>query len=184
MVQEDAHVAVSILLVAKGVLYFGLASIRTAGEIVVAHGDGRVAVHLNLVVVEHNVSPALATVDGEACVLLMTVLHGLVPNKVRHGVGGCRSELGFCCLPCPGWCSRWHAFFGGSTLASICVWMWRNACNSFGTHETHYMCLGGEVRFTAGSSRRACRPNTQDAQGVLESCCMLHNWMHARPPLL
>ena len=80
--QEDAHVAVRILLIAERILHLGLASIGAAGEVVVAHGDGRVAIHLNLVVVEHDVSPALATVDGEATVLLVTVLDGLVPNKV------------------------------------------------------------------------------------------------------
>ena len=98
MVQEDANITVSILLVAKRILHLRLASISAAGEIVVAHGDGRVAIHLNLVVVENDVSPALATVDGEARVLLMTVLHGFLPNKIRHSIGGCWSELGFHCL--------------------------------------------------------------------------------------
>ena len=42
----------------------------------------------------------LPPVDGKAGVFLMTVLHCFVPNKIRHSVGGCWSELGFHCL---GW---------------------------------------------------------------------------------
>ena len=82
----------------KTQVHLGLASIRAAGEIVVSHGDGRVAVHVHLVVVEHNVGPALAAVDGEAGILLMTVRHRLVPNEVGHSVGGGWPELGFDCL--------------------------------------------------------------------------------------
>ena len=98
MVQENAHLAVGVLLVTKGVLHFGLASIRAAGEIVISHGNGRIAGHLDLVVVEHNVRPTLAAVDREAGVLLVAVLHRSVPDKVGHGVGGGWPELGFSCL--------------------------------------------------------------------------------------
>jgi len=44
-----------VLLVAKGILDFGLAAVCGRSEIVVAHGDGNVAVQLNLMVVEDNI---------------------------------------------------------------------------------------------------------------------------------
>ena len=37
---RDPLLAVSILLVAKGVLHFGLASVRATGEVVISHGNG------------------------------------------------------------------------------------------------------------------------------------------------
>ena len=113
MVQEDAHIAVRILLIAERILHLGLASIGAAGEIVVAHGDGRVAIHLNLVVVEHNLSPALATVDSKASILLMTILNCSVADKVRHSVGSGWPELGFSCLQFLGGQARWQAFTVG-----------------------------------------------------------------------
>ena len=98
--EEDAHLAVSILLVAESVLNFGLASICSAGEEVVAHGNGNIATDINLVVVKNHVRPSLSTVDGKTSILKMTLLDRLVPNKVGHGIGGCGSKLGFSCL---GW---------------------------------------------------------------------------------
>ena len=98
MVQEDTHFPISILLITERVLHLGLASVGAAGEVVISHGDSGVAVHVNLVVVEHDVRPAFATVDGKAGILLMTVRHRLVPNEVGHGISGCWPELGFDCL--------------------------------------------------------------------------------------
>ena len=84
--EEDAHLAVRILLVAESVLNFGLASICSAGEEVVAHGNGNIASHINLVVVKNHVRPSLSTVDGEASILQIPILDRLVPNKVGHGI--------------------------------------------------------------------------------------------------
>ena len=55
MVEEDAHLAVRILLVAESVLNFGLASICSAGEKVVAHGNGNIAADMNFVVVKNHI---------------------------------------------------------------------------------------------------------------------------------
>merc|ERR1711871_1407502 len=71
VVQEDAHLAIRHPLVAKGVLDLGLLARRGAREIIVAHGDGHVAVERDLVVVVHAPLPALAAVDREAAVLFV-----------------------------------------------------------------------------------------------------------------
>ena len=55
MVQEDAHLAIRVLLVAEGVLHLGLAAICSAGEVVVAHGNGHTSAHIDLVIVENHI---------------------------------------------------------------------------------------------------------------------------------
>ena len=50
--QTPPNLAVEALLVAEGVLDLGDAAGRGAGEVVVAHGDGGAAGHVNHVVVE------------------------------------------------------------------------------------------------------------------------------------
>ena len=84
--EEDAHLAVRILLVAESVLNFGLASICSAGEEVVAHGNGNIASDINLVVVKTTFDHPFPTVDGEAGILKITLLDRSVSNKVGHGI--------------------------------------------------------------------------------------------------
>eukprot|EP00438_Fugacium_kawagutii_P016911 Skav236268 [mRNA] locus=scaffold2289:43457:45967:- [translate_table: standard] len=85
------------LLVAKCVLYLGLASISSAGEVVVSHGNGNVAVQFDLVV------PTLAAIDCKATILSnsISLLHSFGTHKVRHGLACLRAELdilGLCWL--------------------------------------------------------------------------------------
>ena len=98
--QEDAQLAVGVPFVAERVLHFGLAAICSVGEVVGAHGNGSLSTDINLVVLEDHVRPSLAAVDGKASILSIAVLDGFVPNKVGHGIFGCRSKLRFGCL---GW---------------------------------------------------------------------------------
>ena len=55
MVEKNPHLAICVLLVAEGVLHFGLASIRSAGEAVVSQCNGHVAAHIDLVVLKDDV---------------------------------------------------------------------------------------------------------------------------------
>ena len=68
MVQADAHFAVLVALVAEGVLDLGHIARGGAGEGVGAHCDRDIALAVNLVVVEDNLIPTLAVVDGEATI--------------------------------------------------------------------------------------------------------------------
>ena len=86
MVQEDSHLAVSVLLVAERVLDLRDVAGRRAREVVSAHRDRRVAVQVDLVVVKFHNRPALAAVDRKAAILRDAVLDGLGTDKVRHGV--------------------------------------------------------------------------------------------------
>ena len=52
MVEENANLSVLGLLVAECIFHLGLASISSAGEVVVSHGNSNVAVQLDLVVVK------------------------------------------------------------------------------------------------------------------------------------
>ena len=51
--------------VAECVLNLGLASIACAREVVISHCNGNITSHIDLVVFENHVRPALAAVDGE-----------------------------------------------------------------------------------------------------------------------
>mmetsp|Transcript_3612 Transcript_3612/g.5408 ORF Transcript_3612/g.5408 Transcript_3612/m.5408 type:complete len:441 (-) Transcript_3612:262-1584(-) len=93
VVEEDAQLAVIVLLVTEGVLDLDLAVVRGVGEVVVAHSYGAITKDLNLVVVEHNIRPALATVNGETGVLLVAAINCIVADEVRHGLIGGRAEL-------------------------------------------------------------------------------------------
>ena len=53
--QEDAHFTVCILLVAEGILNFGLASVCSACEEVVAHRNGNIATNVHLVVAKDHI---------------------------------------------------------------------------------------------------------------------------------
>jgi len=55
VVEKDAHLSIVVLLVAEGVLDFGLAAILRTGEVVVAHGDCDLTAHIDMVVVEDDV---------------------------------------------------------------------------------------------------------------------------------
>eukprot|EP00962_Isochrysis_galbana_P034971 scaffold11920_cov108-Isochrysis_galbana.AAC.3 len=90
---EDAQLAVGVLAVAERVLHLHLGAVLGVGEVIVAHGNGRVAQQLDVVVVEDDVRPALAAVDGEALVLLEAAGDRVAAHKVRHGVVGHRAEL-------------------------------------------------------------------------------------------
>merc|ERR1740122_764743 len=94
MVQVDAHLAVVVALVAKGVLHADLVASGRVGEDVVAHRLGSRAVEVNLVVAEDNLLPATATVDGKAGVLALEfiIVHRLGAHEVRHRVLGRRAE--------------------------------------------------------------------------------------------
>jgi len=98
VVQVDAHLAVVVALVAEGVLDAHLVARRRVREDVVAHGLGGGAVEVDLVVVEDDVRPAAAAVDGEAGVLalVLVVVHRLRADEVRHGAlaGGAERVLG------------------------------------------------------------------------------------------
>ena len=83
MVQENAHFAVVAALVTEGVLNFGLAFRRRAGEIVVAHRESDVLLDDDFVVVVHALRPALAAVDREAAILRVAVCHVLTADEVR-----------------------------------------------------------------------------------------------------
>merc|ERR1740121_3497084 len=85
VVQKDAHPAVFIFLIAEGVLDLSFRRVGGGGEVVSAHGDCGIATQLNLVVLEDHVRPALAAVDGEACVLVVATWHSRAANKVGHG---------------------------------------------------------------------------------------------------
>jgi len=99
VVQEDAHlVAGIVLLVAEGVLDLGLRVVGSRGEVVGAHGDGHIAVELDLVVVEDDIFPALATVDREACILVVPVVDHRAAHEVGHRLIGSRSEGVLGCL--------------------------------------------------------------------------------------
>jgi len=93
VVQEDAHLAVEALLVAERVLDLGLVARGGAREVVVTHRDGRVAVHIDVVVVENDRLPALAAVDGEAAVLLVAARDRVAAHEVRHRVARHGAEL-------------------------------------------------------------------------------------------
>mmetsp|Transcript_50032 Transcript_50032/g.82311 ORF Transcript_50032/g.82311 Transcript_50032/m.82311 type:complete len:295 (+) Transcript_50032:64-948(+) len=95
VVQADAHLSIFALPVAKGVLHFADGSIRTAAEVVVAHGNGNVAVQVDLMVVEHHIGPTLATVDGEAMILRnsFTSSHSIGPHEVGQGLDRLGTEL-------------------------------------------------------------------------------------------
>merc|ERR1712187_752925 len=92
VVKADAHLAVVVALVAEGVLDLGLVTGGGAGEDVRAHRNRNLVVALNLVVGEDNRLPALAAVDGEATVLLVATLDGIVADEVRHGLRAGRAE--------------------------------------------------------------------------------------------
>jgi len=98
VVQENAHLAVGILLVAEGVLDRDLFAGRCAGEDVRAHCDRRVAVEVDLVVRELDVLPALAAVDGEAGVLLVALVDHAAADEVRHRLAARRAEGELCGL--------------------------------------------------------------------------------------
>ena len=94
VVEEDADLAVVAALVAERVLDLGLAARRRAREVVVAHRDRGLAVEVDLVVVEHDLRPALAAVDREAAVLGdAAVVDRLLADEVRHRLGRHRAEL-------------------------------------------------------------------------------------------
>ena len=83
-----AHLAVVVALVAEGVVDVDLVAGGRVREGVVTHGLGGGAVEVDLVVVEDDVRPSLAAVDGKTGVLALEllVLHRLRANKVP----GCR----------------------------------------------------------------------------------------------
>eukprot|EP00438_Fugacium_kawagutii_P021252 Skav207773 [mRNA] locus=scaffold2087:200633:201930:+ [translate_table: standard] len=91
------------LLVAKCVFHLGLASISSAREVVVSHGNGNVAVQFNVVVIKDNIAPTFAAIDCKATILSnsISLLHSFGTHKVRHGLACLRAELdilGFCWL--------------------------------------------------------------------------------------
>ena len=94
----SAHLAIGVALVAEGVVDVDLVAGGRVREGVVAHGLGGGAVEVDLVVVEVNVRPAAAAVDGEAGILALVlgVLHGLRADEVGHGAlaGGAEGVLG------------------------------------------------------------------------------------------
>ena len=87
VVEADADVAVGVALVAEGVLNLEDVLGGGAGEEVGAHSDGDLAMAVDLVVLEDNLLPALATVDGEAGVLSIATLDVGVADEVGHGQG-------------------------------------------------------------------------------------------------
>jgi len=94
VVEADAHLAVLAPLVAESVLDADLVPGGGVREDVVAHGVRNFAVELDLVVVELDITPAPAAVDGEAGILTLelVVLHRLRADKVRHGLLARRAE--------------------------------------------------------------------------------------------
>ena len=53
--EKDAELAISILLVPKGVLDLGLAVVIRCSEVVVPHGNGNISTDIDLVVVKNDV---------------------------------------------------------------------------------------------------------------------------------
>ena len=80
--QADAHVAVVVALVSKGVLDLDDILGSCACEEVGAHGECDRAVAVDLVVLEDYLIPPLATVDGEAGVFLVAFLDVIFADEV------------------------------------------------------------------------------------------------------
>mmetsp|Transcript_44348 Transcript_44348/g.101667 ORF Transcript_44348/g.101667 Transcript_44348/m.101667 type:complete len:268 (-) Transcript_44348:322-1125(-) len=93
VVEEDAQLAVRVLLVAEGVLDLGLAARGRAREVIVAHRNTDVALQLDLVVVIDAVGPALAPVDGEASILIVAIVDHFASHEVGHRLSAGRAEL-------------------------------------------------------------------------------------------
>ena len=69
MVEEDAQLAIVILLIAEGVLNLVNCVSCRAREIVRAHRNGGATLLDDLVIIEDDARPAFAAVDGKAFVL-------------------------------------------------------------------------------------------------------------------
>mmetsp|Transcript_53879 Transcript_53879/g.89456 ORF Transcript_53879/g.89456 Transcript_53879/m.89456 type:complete len:253 (+) Transcript_53879:169-927(+) len=91
--EENPHLAVVTAHVAEGVLDFSLGAGGGTCEVVVAHRDRDSALELDLVVVVAALSPALATIDRKAGILLVAVLDNAATNEVRHRLRTRRAEL-------------------------------------------------------------------------------------------
>jgi len=85
VVQEDAHLAVIVALVAERILDARNVARRRARKVVRSHCDRSVAKVIDLVVVEDNLRPALAAVDCEAGILLQAVLNHRSTDEIGHG---------------------------------------------------------------------------------------------------
>jgi len=85
VVQVDAHLAVVVPLVAERVLDLRDAVVRRGVEIVLAHRRRGRTVEVDLVVVEHDLPPALATVEGEALVLRKAAENLVAADEVGQG---------------------------------------------------------------------------------------------------
>merc|ERR1719222_734096 len=92
VVKADAGLAIFAALVSEGKFHLRDVARRGAGEVVGAHSDRHVAVAGDIMVLEDNLLPALASVDGEAAVFLVAVLDSLVADEVGHGVGASGAE--------------------------------------------------------------------------------------------
>ena len=88
MVEENAHFVIAAAGVAKRVLHSGNTACRGAGEVIGAHGKADATLELHLVVVVHAGRPALATVDGETTILLVTTVNDIAAHEVGHGLLG------------------------------------------------------------------------------------------------
>merc|ERR1712176_815364 len=93
MVQEDAYLAIITTGVAESVLNFDLVTRRGTSEHIISHCNAETALQLNLMVVVHTVSPALATIDGKACILSEPIIYSIAPDEVGHGRLSGRAEL-------------------------------------------------------------------------------------------
>jgi len=82
VVQVDAHLAVVVALVPKGVLDLGDAVVRCRVKVVLAHGLGSGSVEVDLVIVEDHLLPAHTTVEGKALVLGIAALDLVTADKV------------------------------------------------------------------------------------------------------
>jgi len=93
VVEVDADLAVVVALVAEGVLDLGHAAILGRVEVVLAHRLRRVAVEVDLVVVEDNLLPAIAArAERKAVVLGEAALDVVGADEVGHGAGAGRAE--------------------------------------------------------------------------------------------
>ena len=67
--KKDPELSIFCLFVPESVLDFVFGPRFGASEVVVAHGNCEVASQLSLVVLKHDIRPALAAVNGETGVL-------------------------------------------------------------------------------------------------------------------
>lgn len=73
MVQEDSCFAVIVALVSKSVFNSVLLSRCGAGKYILAHGNGNVAVEINLVVLELHFLPSLASIDSKTSIFVVAL---------------------------------------------------------------------------------------------------------------